>query len=484
MQVKLPFLNRQRKKRQAWEASLQWRRVRYRSRDGLEKCMRWLTSGAKIRRLGLLFHKEDSVSQLFLGVPQSGVKVFEQMGQDYGFETAPMPGHVQIPADCLLSYTETLTWNRSFYAQFVDGQFFIESDAGHCFPQKVDAPATEWELPHGVGLHLEQTEATLASCETAFAGNKGWPLGIGSQQRLPLRLPGRITLYGSGEATAHWLTALALRLLADAANGLIILDGSGALVPLLKRHTVVVERLERDLCYIDMDAPFAAGFDPMAKVPFETEAQYLTRIKQWFVQMGVPTQSIPLIEKAVKTDRIRTFLAFVQWLDAPEQQRRPKEIGRIKGVIARLLANRAVRDRLEWPTNPFATLPNGTLLFSCQQHGWAQTQILFSLLLGCMQSPTPFLILHGIDWHSVEAMQLYPLIQCPNVIISNGPPLTQGRHIFTATHPDRARQIVHHFFENDAFIEERLNRLKLGQALVVNREGQMAFTQWGVGKRN
>lgn len=479
MGLKFSFFQWHSKKRQAWEATVVWRRVRYTNPAALKKCLLWLTTSEKIQRIGIFYCKGEKISHLYLGIPKQGEAVFAQMCHDYGFSIALKPHYIQPPTEAPLSYVAHMEWERPFYAHLVGNALFIQDNDGNLFPFPDDPLESEWELPQAQGL-LPELDLTISTeCETTFQATVGWPLGFGFKTATPLMHQGAINLYGSSEATAKWLDPVALSILSNAGKGLIILDGLGNLVPLLKRKAPVVQKLGETLLYLDLDSHLISGFNPLASTPFEKEGMYLQRIKQWFIQMGLPPQYSTLIETAIIRDGVRTFQSLARWVDLPAQQRLPREINRLKGIVSRLLAKRGVRDRLEWPTNPFDTLPEGELLFSCKQKNWEQVQMMVPVLLGAIQARDAFVILHGIDWSQIDVESVYPRLRCRNLIISNGPPLPNGLKVFTASHPERARKITQLFFENDERIEENLNILAPGQALLRNEQRQIGMTRWG-----
>lgn len=473
------WFNNQASRRQAWEAKLTWVRVRHNDLEQLKKCCLWLTESPKIRRLGLLFHKGEKIHQLYFGIPSAGVAVFEQMERDYGFQTAPMPSYICLPGLRKMKFVEQLEWKRPFYAHLDGTALFVQvGEEGTLFPTAEEKLVTSWEIPSLDGLLPKLDIDIYGDGESAFQSIKGWWLGFGCNTNKPLKFSGKINLYGNEQAAAAWLEPVAMTSLANSQKGLVILDGKGDLVPTLKRQECVVSRLERDLIYLDLDSPIvSSGFNPMAKAPFEAEEDFLVRLKQWFSIMGLPKTSLDLIQKAVK-DGIRTLAELDRWVTLPEQQRMPQKIARLKRILNRLLAQRAVRDRLEWPLNPFKPLPNGALLFSCQQRGWEQNQMMLAILLGIIGQSEMNLILHGLDWKSIEVGKIYSQLKCRNIIISNGPLLKQSLQVFTTSHPDRAKLITHRFFEDDEYSEEVISTLKPGESLLRNSEKQIAMARW------
>ncbi len=481
MQIKEWLFNQQARKRQEWEVSLAWMRVRYTQPSDLKKCLQWLTASEKIQRVGILFHKGEEVSHLYIGIPTMATSVFAQMAQDYSFQTAPMPQHVTVPREAKLIPTIELNWERPFYAQLDRETLYIQAEKGDIFPTGHDKQTNVWAFPTDIiGLHPALDLNIYNGSENAFQSKAGWPLGFGLKSNTPLVQSGRINVYGSAEATGAWLEPVGMMMLSNPKAGIVVLDGVGNLVPIMKRQAQVVKRLETDLTYIEVDSSVvSSGFNPIAKAPYESDAAYLQRMQKWFVEMGLPRSSVALIEKAV-ADEVATFAELGRWVTLPKQQRMTKQIGRLKGVVNKLLAKRAVRDRLEWPTNPYETLPEGVLLFSCKQTGWEQEQMMYSLLLGIMVEPTINVILHGIRWsHIDDAEKIYRQLKCHNVIISNGPPLAGSVQVFTTSHPDRTRQISDLFFNGDERIEENLNLLTSGQSLLVNEAREIAMARWG-----
>ncbi|MBK8989477.1 MAG: hypothetical protein IPM39_26045 [Chloroflexi bacterium] len=95
--------------------------------------------------------------------------------------------------------------------------------------------------------------------------------------------------------------------------------------------------------------------------------------------------------------------AAQKWLAAPARQRRGAAAGALEAAAGRLMADRQVRQWLEWPTDRYGGLPRGALIFGCRGQEWARRQLLLAALLaahGRARRPASF------AWAAWEELEL------------------------------------------------------------------------------
>jgi hypothetical protein len=212
-------------------------------------------------RVALYFRPDEAVSALYLGVPETHVRLLQRMAADFNFSLKPKLPEVAMPAAQRLTAVSELPWERPFWHivneyAFVSGsQGDVDRNRGHnhgrFLPQPLAKAAKEkagiWQLPSNPAPGLtaqpywngHHPPARLAVTEPDPGR---WLLGR-SQSGNPLHVAGRVNIYGRQEAVADWLVHQVTQMVAlDHAN-LMILDGAGDLVPRLKRKAAVTRLL-------------------------------------------------------------------------------------------------------------------------------------------------------------------------------------------------------------------------------------------------
>ncbi|MCP5013084.1 MAG: hypothetical protein GY942_24160, partial [Aestuariibacter sp.] len=212
---------------------------------------------------------------------------------------------------------------------------------------------------------------------------------------LPLQVNGRVNVYGRQEAVADWLVHQVVQMISISPANLVVIDGRGDLVPKLKRKAAVTRLLGTQLAYLDMDGTsLAGGFNPLAAVPGEDAESQVQRWQQWFQGMAVHPQGIQLLGQA-HADGVGDLPALRKWLKQQERQGQYTAVSSLGMAMNRLTASRKLREWLEWPTNPYEILPEGSLFFACKASGWDRQHLLRSVLLSVMQVEGVYLIVHG-----------------------------------------------------------------------------------------
>jgi hypothetical protein len=262
-----------------------------------------------------------------------------------------------------------------------------------------------------------------------------------------VQVAGRVNVYGRQEAVSDWLVHQVTQMISlDSAN-LVVIDGIGDLVPQLKRKAAVTRLLGEQLVYVDMDsASLAGGFNPLAAVPGEAVEHQVQRWQQWFQGMSVHPQGIQLLAQAHQ-DGIADIPALLKWLKQKERQGHYGQslcaaVSSLRLALNRLTANRKLREWLDWPTNPYEILPEGSLFFTCKASGWDRQQLLRSALWSAMQVKDVHLIVHGFPWQKVDETRLGKQIE---VVISNGPLFPDTTVVLTESHAQGVSALVKRF---------------------------------------
>ncbi len=217
----------------------------------------------------------------------------------------------------------------------------------------------------------------------------------------------------------------------------------------------------------------SAGFNPLAAVPGESEADMLTRWQAWFTQMGVHRSNMTVLAEAYEAG-IRDLMALVRWLNLPVQQIREAEIASLRHRLDSFLQTRTIQEWVDWPDNPFRLLPEGGLLFSCHCQSWERTQMLIAVLLGALNSSDARLILHGIPWQDCQVS----LPEDRTIFVSNGPVFDVGIQVLVRCQKAEAATLLgKRFFPDDAQMQENLHLLMLGEGVVIN-QGEPIYTTW------
>ncbi|MCP4421616.1 MAG: hypothetical protein GY805_33810 [Chloroflexi bacterium] len=308
--------------RQKWDAGLVWFRLRYLHAETLTHCLNLLSRPQACGRVALHYQPGTAVSALYLGIPETHLRLLQRMVIDFGFSLKPMSPEVEIPEAQPMTAVATLPWNKSLEAPFmsswmapcmahiVNESLFVSDEAskgGSYMPQPIPAKSghavTAWHMPEtpAAGLTLQpswngqQPPAQLIATEP---DPQRWLLGR-SRTGIPLHVAGRVNIYGRQEAVADWLVHQVTQMVTLDHSNLVVIDGAGDLVSRLKRKAAVTRLLGEKLAYVDIDgASLAGGFNPLAVAPGETEEETTRRWQQWFQGMNVHPQGIELLAQA------------------------------------------------------------------------------------------------------------------------------------------------------------------------------------------
>jgi hypothetical protein len=422
-----------------------------------------------------LYFRPGVISRLHVGVPEPYATTLQQMSSDFNFSLQPADPDLALPAPEPLAPAEALPWERPFVAHIVDGLAFAKTLAeapakGQYLPAVPNDGHVEptWRLPDAPpsGLTLQPSWNGQGPPGQLVAPNgdeQHWPLGW-AHDGMQLQSSGRINVYGRREAVAEWLVNLVLKSLTAEPAGLIVVDGAGDLVPRLKRKQQVTRLLGRQLTYIDIDgAAVAGGFNPLAPMPGESEADTLGRWQQWFAGMGLHPQSLPLLGRA-RAEGVGDVPSLQRWLGRPEQQQQIAAAS-LTLALKRLLADPLAHEWLSWPTDCFAGLQEGALFFACRAEGWAGTQLLQSVLLAAVPGGRWRVVAHGTPW---KEMGIGSLRDLPRLVIGNGPLLPDSTVILTHMSGPGAQKLTARFLTHDAQQEENLQLLQNGEVIIVH----------------
>ncbi len=484
-----------RKKRARWETAVTWFRLRYHEAAGPAKSLRLLSAAQACGRVAVCY-QPGIVGGLYVGVPAAYAALLSQMAADFNFSLREQTP--EAAADEPLSPAARLPWERPFVAHIVDGCLFVSGEAGgSAFPAPDGASSGDWSLPEppplGVGLvgAWPQTPPP-PELHANPAAPERWLLGWSQAGEL-LAAPGCVNLYGT--TAAEWLVPQLTQTIAAGHAGLVILDGVGDLAPQLKRKTAVTRLLGRSmegLNYVDVDgATLIDGFDPLAAVPGETEEGRRARRTTWFRLMGVHKTGLALLTQAPLTD----LAGLQKWLAAPAQQRQGVAAGVLEAALARLTADRQIRQWLEWPADRFAGLPQGALIFTCRGQEWARQQLLVAAFLAACAVPGVRMVLHGLPWgegkleRELEREEEGELEREGEiggrgegergraVLVSNGPLLAGSLPALTASRPEKVLPLARRFLGGDPVLAESLSLLPPGEAVVCHETG-LYHTRW------
>lgn len=479
--------------REKWEAGLAWFRLRYLEPGGPTRCVNLLSRSQACGRVALYYRPGEAVSQLYLGVPETHVRLLQRMVADFGFSLKPKPPEVTIPAAQRMTAVADLPWDKAFLAHIANEFAFVslvegENKNGAHLPSSPSGepppslepghgPAT-WRLPDKPlpGLTLrpswngEQPPAYLVATEP---DPRRWLLGR-SQSGIPLHISGQVNIYGRQEAVADWLVHQVTQMISLDHTNLVVIDGAGDLVPRLKRKAAVTRLLGEQLAYVDIDgASLANGFNPLAAAPGETEAALVQRWQRWFQGMNVHPQGIQLLARA-QQEGVGDIPALRKWLKQLERQGHYAAVSSLGMALSRLTASRTLREWLEWPANRFDILPAGALFFACKGSGWDRQQLLQAVLLGAMQVEGVRLIVHGFPWKAAHTAHLGSQ---ERIVVSNGPLLSNSAIILTECHAHGVAALASRFLASDACLSENLDLLGRGEGIVIAND-DVLFTAW------
>lgn len=483
------FFAKGKTERITWEARAVWLRVRYTDPVQLHKCLLWLAAAKKVGRVALWHQVDSAGAMLHVGLPPNAEPVIMRMAHDYRFSLQVKLDRLALPSIVKLTplAAADLPWETSFMAHLVGEQVFVallnkETGTGHYQPEasrkKMKSVLATWTLPEpGRGLSQQPVWPPVGHVAAAMsatqADGKKWMLGLSQEGKL-LQTGGQINLYGGSEEAAGWLAQMAAHLIHQQPGNLIIIDGRGNLVPQLKRKNSILRLIGTKIHYMDMDNDLvSAGFNPLAAVPGELEADILARWRSWFTQMGVHRSNLPVLAEAYEVG-IRELMALVRWLNLPAQQIREPETASLHHRLSAFLQTRTIQEWVDWPDNPFRLLPEGGLLFSCHCQSWERTQMLLSVLLGALNSPDARLVLHGIPWQACQVS----VPEDRTIFVSNGPVFPEGKQVLVRCHKAASATLLgSRFFPDDAQMQENLHLLGLGEGVVVE-QGEPIYTTW------
>ena len=479
--------NRQgRTEAQAWLSSLVWYRLRYGSAELAEQGLTVLTGATGCGRVALLYQPQP-LPHLYLGLPPVVGAWGQQVAQDYQFSlnrlTTPQnmtAGRVELALSC--------DWQRPFLAYLISKQIYLgyqdEDDgkvAAGCFwPQpQASQSAGVWRLPTTppFGLTTRPVLPTDPIPDTMKVTGKppqqNWLLGYAPSGQMVQAPTPQVNLYGNRDAVTVWLEQATLTALAIQPAGLIIIDGQGDLTQRLKRHALVTGLLNRKqliLAQLTEGSNGRTGFNPLAGVPGEGEAQTVERWQTWFASMGCRGQAEMLLPQAYQ-EGVRDINKLRLWLAQPARLLAPGNgLISLQTTLNRLLAEAAIRDWLEWPTNLFATGAERALLCTCPGEAWGRKQMLKALLLGFQAVDQTRLILTGIDKFSINPAHF--------VLVGNGLRLPQATPIMT-TMPDKlAHELLARFKpKQDAYrLSEQIQLLAPGEGVVLTQAGPVTVS--------
>jgi hypothetical protein len=460
------------KARQAWEQTVVWQRLRFLNSDNLEKCLHWLSQSG---RVALYYAGPGPLLYLYVGVAAAHLPILTRMAEDYGFLLREKIPSVVIPPPAKMTAISDLPWEQAFLAHIVRGALFVspvgeEDKEGSYFPQpkKPTQRPTLSLPPPQPGLTLQPSWNGQQPPEelTAVAPNPvQWLLGR-TRQNMLLQTPARLNLYGQTDSLSEWLSHMIGHALSQNHANLAVIDGTGTLVPRLKRRETVTRLLGDQLLYLDMDSTIIAnGFNPLAPVPGEGEKDTLRRWQSWLAGMGVPPSGLDMLPKA-QTEAVQTVPDLRKWIASPDQRHQVPAVTRLTQALDKLCATRIIQEWLDWPTNPFAHLPNGALLFSCQTQGkWERQHLLHAILLGCLNSPDSRIVVHGFPWKEIEMST--QIKKHPEIVVTNGPPLIEAKTVLVSTPPTGMQRLANQFFPGNDLMLENLLLLRSGEGVVI-----------------
>lgn len=434
--------NRQgRTEAQAWLASLAWYRLRYGSAELAQQGLMVLAGTTGCGRVAL-FYQPQPLPQLLLGLPPAEGEWGQRVAHDYAASLHPVQTPENLTARRVQPVME-VDWQRPFLAHLVSEYLFLayldeaEPSQGFFWPGlRPGQFHTGWHLPvtPPVGLTTRpHLAAATVPDELKVSGKAGehWLLGYApDNQRVQSPTP-QVNLYGSREAVTLWLEQATLAALALRPEGLVIIDGHGNLTQRLKRHGLVADLLNRKqltLASVTEASGGRTGFNPLAPLPGETEAQTVERWQTWFAGMGCGGQARALLAEAY-AEGVRDINQLRRWLEQPTRLlAEGNGLANLQTALRRLLVGASVRDWLEWPTNLFTALGTKPLLFACPATSWGREQLLKAMFLGAQASGQTRLIVSGMKIRAED-------IEEPGspLLIGNGPRLPGATTVLTTT---------------------------------------------------
>lgn len=162
---------------------------------------------------------------------------------------------------------------------------------------------------------------------------------------------------------------------------------------LLSKPQLARMRSAKQITYLDVNVAGQGGVNPLAAKPDEDLAQVQERWRWWFAGMGVATQSLDLLPKAIEVG-VTDLVGLQHWLKNQNGKK-----------FAAAASFRAILDRLErnWVVYRWLTLypvvlqealENGAFLISCPHKGsWSRYQAIRGVL-SLVAKPGNDLVLH------------------------------------------------------------------------------------------
>jgi hypothetical protein len=218
------------------------------------------------------------------------------------------------------------------------------------------------------------------------------------------------------------------------------------------------------------------GFNPLAAVPGETEANLVGRWQRWFQGMGVQPQSLELLPQARQAG-VEDLPGLRKWLKQEARGGNVALASSLASALYRLAADPGLREWLEWPANNFNILPAGALFFACKAESWERRQLLRGVLLAALNVPEVRLVLYAFPWEVLEGEELKGQ---ETMILSNGPLLPGSVTILVESSASQASTLSDRFLDGDARLGENLRLLAPGEGIVLV-EGEAVFTSWRAG---
>ena len=483
--------NRQgRTQAQAWLSSLAWYRLRYGSAELAEQGLVVLAGATGCGRVAL-FYQPQPVPQLLLGLPPAEGEWGQRVARDYAASLHPAQMPENLTARRVASVTK-VDWQRPFLAHLVSEHLFLvyldeaEPAQGLFWPGlRPGQPRNSWQLPvtPPVGLTTRPHLAAVAVPDAMkVSGQEGqhWLLGYAPGNQMIQAPTPQVNLYGGREAVTFWLEQATLAALALQPEGLVIIDGHGNLTQRLKRHVLVADLLNRKqltLASVTEASGGRTGFNPLAPVPGETEAQTVERWQTWFAGMGCGGQARALLAEAYE-EGVRDINQLRRWLEQPTRLlTEGNGLANLQTALRRLLVGASVRDWLEWPTNLFTTLGTKPLLFACPADHWGREQLLKAMFLGVQASGQTRLIVSGMKIKSED-------IQEPGtaLLMGNGPRLPGATTVLTTTLAGQVEILLAQLGcgqeSSPAVLQEVIELLPSGDGVVLATTGPIGVS-WG-----
>lgn len=459
----------ERRARASWEAELRWFRVRYRRAPALRRCLDLLSRPEVCGRLALEFRREESVSQLYLGIPAVHGRLLQRMAADFGFSLRKANISAS-PAQPLVA-TDALPWQRSFQAQIVAGQAFVDGVGGNgrfmpSPPEERESPAWTVLQPPPVGLSLApRWPPDILTDPPVGEEEDGWPLGYTGSGVL-WRGARRVNVVGATDAVAHWLRRQLIYLLAHDGDGLMVVDSVGNVVPWLKRRSVVTSRLGKQIHYLNVDgSAVLTGFNPLAQLPGESDTAQVQRWQRWFMGMNVHAQGVALLSDAQKAG-VTDVGSLRKWLRKVARRGQVTAAAAVEAALDRLLTERTVREWLTWTQNSLHAFEGGAVLFACRGDSWARRQLLHGFALAV--SGNRRLVLHGGPWDFLHAaIWKRPL----PLLVSGDSPISAATQLLVNQEGVAVPLRLPDKLSDDAVLAENMLLLSPGEAVGVTIEG-------------